>query len=73
MRWSAAVQKSPVCAPLLRPASSYKRKVGKPAQAGERSSKEPARPRQSTLAPATGHMAGSFMRRVLETNISAIN
>ena len=31
-----------------------------------------ARPRQSTLAPATGHMAGSFMRRVLETNISAI-
>ena len=61
----------PACVLLPRPVSFYEPKAGKPAQAGERSSKEPARPRRNTPARETGHMAGSFMRRALATNISA--
>ena len=51
------------CVPLSGTASSYKHKVGRRAQAGERSSMEPA--------PEIGHiMVGSVMRRTLTSNIS---
>ena len=55
-RWNLAEETSPACAPPPTPASCCKQNAGRPAQAGEQSSRKPAWSHQSTPAPATGRM-----------------
>ncbi|OLP83702.1 hypothetical protein AK812_SmicGene35526 [Symbiodinium microadriaticum] len=76
-RYQAALESGGGDVPSLRAAADSRELLQaegqgwRPAQAGEQSSKEPARSHQSTPAPATGRMDGSFTRRAPATNTFA--